>query len=61
MSAAAGAFLLAAVVSWWNALEDSASGADLVAPIGFTVAALIWLGNVLAARVAARATEGESK
>lgn len=61
MWAAAGALLLTAVVSWWNALEDSATGADLIAPIGFTVAALIWLANVLVARVVASAAEGADK
>ena len=61
MWAAAGAFLLTAAVSWWNALENSATGSDLIAPIGFTVASLTWLVNVLVARVVARAAEGADK
>jgi hypothetical protein len=61
MWAAAIAFGFTAVVSWWNVLEDEAGGADLVAPIGFTIAAFIWLVNVIVAGIAARATEGKNR
>jgi hypothetical protein len=61
MWAAAMAFGFTAVVSWWRALENGESGADLVAPIGFTIAAFIWTGNVLVALVAAKATEGNDR
>jgi hypothetical protein len=61
MWAAAIAFGFTAVVSWWNVLEDGGDGASLVAPIGFTIAAFIWLVNVLVARIAAKATEGNDR
>ena len=43
----------AAAVSWWSALAKGSMGADLVAPIAFTVSALIWITNVLVARATA--------
>jgi hypothetical protein len=61
MWAAAIAFGFASVLSWWNALEDHDGGASLVAPIGLTVAAFIWLVNVLLARIAAKAAEGNDQ
>jgi hypothetical protein len=61
MWVAAIAFGFTAVVSWWDVLEEGAGETGLVAPIGFTIAAFIWLVNVLLARVAAKATEGSDK
>ena len=51
----------AAVASWWTALENGGAGADLVAPIGFTVAAMIWFVNVLVAKAAAETTGGDTR
>jgi hypothetical protein len=61
MWAAAIAFGFTAVMSWWSALENGEGGADLVAPIGFTVAAFIWIGNVLVAQYIAKTTEGNER
>jgi hypothetical protein len=61
MWAAAIAFGYTAVMTWWKALESGETGHELIAPIGFTVAAFIWLVNVLLAYVAARATEGNKQ
>jgi len=61
MWAAAIAFGLTAVVSWWNVLEDGPGSTGVIAPIGFTIAAFIWLGNVLAAEYVAKRTEGNDK
>jgi hypothetical protein len=61
MWAAAIAFSFTAVVSWWSALVNGGGGADLVAPIGFTIAAFIWLVNVIVAAYAAKATEGNER
>ena len=59
MWAAAVSMALAATVSWWTVIENGERGADLVAPIGFTAAALIWLANVLLAQREAKVTQGE--
>jgi hypothetical protein len=56
MWAAAIAFSFTAVLTWWKALESGDTGSELIAPVGFTAAALIWLVNVLVAYVAAKAT-----
>ena len=61
MWAAAIAFGFTSVVSWWQVLEDGSGEAGLIAPIGFTVAAFIWLGNVLMAKIADKATEGKNR
>jgi hypothetical protein len=59
--ATAFAFSFTAIVSWWGALDKGEGGADLVAPIGFTIAAFIWLVNVFVAHFAAKATEGNDR
>jgi len=61
MWAAAVAMAFAATVSWWTAVDGGATVADLIAPIGFTVAALIWLANVLVANYVAKASGGDTR
>ena len=61
MWAAAIAFGFTAVVSWWKALESGETGLELIAPIGFTIATFIWLVNVLLARIADKAIEGDNR
>jgi len=61
MWAIAIAFSFTAVVSWWSALQNGEGGADLVAPIGFTIAAVIWLTNVFVWQFVARTTEGNDR
>jgi hypothetical protein len=51
---------LAAAVTWWVALKDSAHGTGLLVPFGLTGAALIWFVNALVAQ-AARAREGTER
>ena len=61
MWATAIAFSFTSVLSWWSALENGEGGADLVAPIGFTIAAVIWFVSVFVARIAAKVTEGNDR
>jgi hypothetical protein len=56
--AAAAAMGCLAVLSWSKVVSGSGGGADLVAPIGFTAAAFIWIGNGLAVVVRKRSVGG---
>jgi hypothetical protein len=61
MWAAAAAMGLTAAATWWTVVENGETGLDLVVPVGFSVAAAIWLANALVAKYAARATEGDNR
>ena len=61
MWVAGAAMGLTAAVSWWSALESGSGAVDLVPPIGFTAAALIWLVNATVAKARDGAMEGDHR
>ena len=54
----ASAFGLAAILYWWRVASEGATTASLVAAIGFTVAAVLWIAIFVVSRLIDRRPNG---